>query len=148
MSSEVTGFVVSEEIFELSPGLRLPVAVTDGIEADAEYPEVQEFWQRAWAEASREAFSYGNAQSHPRVAAWREAMSAIGVSGRKFPSSIESLLRRALKGDEPLSINPLEAVMNLIRNGLGMRKTETAWDRANRRKPHRNAVFSRVHNTL
>ncbi len=42
----------------------------------------------------------------------------------------------------------LEAVMNLIRNGLGMRKTETAWDRANRRKPHRNAVFSRVHNTL
>ncbi len=38
--------------------------------------------------------------------------------------------------------------MNLIRNGLGMRKTQTAGDWANRRKPHLYAVFSRVHNTL
>ncbi len=106
--------MVSSEIFELFPGLRLPVAVVDGIEADAEHPEVQELWQRAWAEASREASSYGNAQSHPRVAAWREAMGAIGVSGRKFPSSVESLLRRVLKGDEPFSINPLVDFYNAV----------------------------------
>lgn len=106
--------MVSPRIFELFPGLRLPVAVADGIEADARYPEVQELWRRAWAEASREASSYGNAQSHPRVTAWREAMGAVGVSGRKFPSSIESLLRRALKGDEPFSINPLVDFYNAV----------------------------------
>ena len=114
MNNEGASFTVSPEIFELFPGLRLPVAVMDGVEADAEYPEVQELWRRAWAEASREASSYGNAQSHPRIAAWREAMSTVGVSGRKFPSSIESLLRRALKGGKPFSINPLVDFYNAV----------------------------------
>jgi DNA/RNA-binding domain of Phe-tRNA-synthetase-like protein len=41
-------------------------------------------------------------------------MAATGVSGRKFPSSIESLLRRAFKGGEPPSINPLVDFYNSI----------------------------------
>jgi hypothetical protein len=45
-------------------------------------------------------------------------------------------------------VESLEAVMNLTRNGLGMRKTEIAEDWANRRKPRFYAVFSQVHNTL
>ena len=117
MSNEGASFTVSQEIFELFPGLRLPVAVADGMEADAEHPGVRELWRRAWAEASREASQYGNAQSHPRVAAWREAIGAAGVSGRKFPSSVESLLRRALKGGEPFSINPLVDFYNAISLG-------------------------------
>lgn len=114
MSGEVTSFAVSSEVFELFPGLKLPFAVAHGIEADAEHPGVRELWRRAWAEASREASSYGNAQSHPRVAAWCEAMGAVGVSGRKFPSSAESLLRRALKGGEPVSVNPLVDFYNAV----------------------------------
>jgi hypothetical protein len=43
-----------------------------------------------------------------------EAMTAMGVSGRKFPSSIEDLLRRAFKGGEPLRINPLVDFYNVV----------------------------------
>jgi DNA/RNA-binding domain of Phe-tRNA-synthetase-like protein len=41
-------------------------------------------------------------------------MSAIGVSGQKFPSSVEAILRRAMKGDDPFSINPLVDFYNLV----------------------------------
>jgi len=41
-------------------------------------------------------------------------MSATDVSGRKYPSSVESLLRRAFKGGEPPRINPLVDFYNSI----------------------------------
>jgi DNA/RNA-binding domain of Phe-tRNA-synthetase-like protein len=107
-------FVVSPEIFELYPGLRLPAAIADGVEATTDSPGVEKLWRQTWEEAGRSAAKYGNAQSHPRVAAWRAAMAATGVSGRKFPSSVESLLRRAFKGGEPPSINPLVNFYNSL----------------------------------
>src|SRR5215211_8984818 len=85
-------FVVAPEIFALFPGLKLPVAVA----------EIEQLWRRSWEDAARSASDYDNPQSHPQVAAWRAAMGAMGISGRKFPSSIESLLRRAFKGAEIL----------------------------------------------
>jgi hypothetical protein len=42
----------------------------------------------------------------------------------------------------------LEAVMNSIRNGLGMRKTENRKGPSWPENPHPNAVFTQVHNTL
>ena len=107
-------FVVSPEIFELYPGLRLPVAVADDVEAAADTAGVEKLWRQAWEEAGHSAPTYGNAQSHPRVAAWRDAMAATGVSGRKFPSSVESLFRRAFKGGEPPRINPLVDFYNSV----------------------------------
>jgi DNA/RNA-binding domain of Phe-tRNA-synthetase-like protein len=107
-------FVVSPEIFKLYPGLRLPVAVAQDVEAAADTAGVEKVWRQAWDEAGQLAPNYGNAQSHPRVAAWRDAMAATGVSGRKFPSSVESLLRRAFKGGEPPSINPLVDFYNSV----------------------------------
>lgn len=113
MSTEAARFVVSKEIFELFPGLRLPVAVAGGVEA-GQHPGVEELWRRSWEEASLEGSVYANAQAHPRVSAWRDAMGAVGVSGRRFPSSVESLLRRVLKGSEAFSINPLVDFYNAV----------------------------------
>ena len=107
-------FVVSPEIFKLYPGLRLPVAVAEDVEAATDTAGVEKLWRQAWDVAGQLLPNYGNAQSHPRVAAWRDAMAATGVSGRKFPSSVESLLRRAFKGGEPPSINPLVDFYNSV----------------------------------
>jgi hypothetical protein len=43
---------------------------------------------------------------------------------------------------------PLEAVMNSIRNGLGMRETEIVKEPTRLWNPHSYAIFARVHNTL
>ena len=46
------------------------------------------------------------------------------------------------------ALRRLEAVMNSIRNGLGMRETEIAKEPSRPWNPHSYAVFAQVHNTL
>src|SRR5918912_1239180 len=99
-------FVVAPEVFERFPGMRIAVAVAHGVDNAGDHPAIAEEWSAAWAGAA-EAAAYGNAQSHPRVRPWRERFRALGVSGKEFPSSVEALLRRAMKGGEPFRINPL-----------------------------------------
>ena len=106
-------FVVAPEIFERFPGMRIAVAVAHGVDNAGDRPVLAEEWRAAWAGAA-EAAAHGNAQSHPRVRPWRERFRAMGVSGKEFPSSIEALLRRAMKGGEPFRINPLVDFYNAV----------------------------------
>jgi DNA/RNA-binding domain of Phe-tRNA-synthetase-like protein len=107
-------FRIEEEIFRLFPGLRVVGAVVEGVENRDDGGRVAAEWEAAWAEAAGLAERYPNAQSHPHVAAWRESMKRIGVSPRDFPSSIEALLRRAMKGAPPPRINPLVDLLHSI----------------------------------
>jgi DNA/RNA-binding domain of Phe-tRNA-synthetase-like protein len=104
---QVRAFSVSPEVFAAFPGLRLAVAVAEGIANQHERPAVEAEWAETWRAAAAEAAQYGNAQSHPRIRPWRDRFTALGISGKQFPSSVEALLRRALKGGEPFHINPL-----------------------------------------
>ena len=45
---------------------------------------------------------------------WRERFREQGISGKQFPSSIEALLRRALKSNDPFHINLLVDFYNTI----------------------------------
>jgi DNA/RNA-binding domain of Phe-tRNA-synthetase-like protein len=104
---QVRAFRVASEVFAAFPGLRLAVAVTEGIDNERARPTVEAEWAAAWRAAAAEGAPYGNAQSHPRIRPWRERFAALGVSGKQFPSSVEALLRRAMKGGEPFRINSL-----------------------------------------
>ena len=106
-------FIAHTDVFEIFQGMSLAVAVAGGIDNTSERPDVRALWRDAWAGASVAA-SYGNAQSHPSVKPWRERFRANGVSPKEFPSSIESLLRRAIRGGEPFSINPLVDFYNSV----------------------------------
>jgi DNA/RNA-binding domain of Phe-tRNA-synthetase-like protein len=66
------------------------------------------------AEASVRATVRGNAAEHPRIAAWREAYRQFGAKPSEHRSSIESLVRRVLKGESVPSINPLVDIGNLV----------------------------------
>jgi hypothetical protein len=48
----------------------------------------------------------------------------------------------------PELLSALEAVMNSIRNSLGMRETEIAREPSRLWNPHFYATFAQVHNTL
>src|SRR5215469_5029787 len=93
--------------------MRVATAVALGMDNQTPRPEVEAAWAQVWSEAAGAAV-YGNAQSHPRIAPWRESFTRMGVSGKQFPSSAEALLRRALKGGEPFRINPLVDWYNAI----------------------------------
>ena len=100
-------------VFDRFPGLRLPVAVAAGLRPTDAASAVDSLWAAAWKTAARHA-EHGNPQSHPYVKPWRERFGAMGVSGKQFPSSVEALLRRALKGGEPFRINPLVDFYNTV----------------------------------
>lgn len=51
---------------------------------------------------------------HPHVASWREAYRAFGVKVKQYPSSIENLLKRVMKGEELRHINPLVDLYNVV----------------------------------
>ena len=51
---------------------------------------------------------------HPQIASWREAYRAFGVKAKQYPSSIENLLKRVIKGEELRSINPLVDLYNVV----------------------------------
>ncbi|CAN5628485.1 B3/4 domain-containing protein [soil metagenome] len=107
-------FRVQPEIFARFPELQIIVAVVHGIDNTVERPAISARWHEVWKRAQRESV-YGNAQSHPRVRSWREQFQSFGVSGKKHPSSIEAVLRRALKaGSEPFFINPLVDFYNTV----------------------------------
>jgi DNA/RNA-binding domain of Phe-tRNA-synthetase-like protein len=74
----------------------------------------------------RANWGYENAQSHPRVAAWREALRRAGISPKSFPCSIEAFCRRVLTGKEITSINPLVDLYNTI--SLRFVAPAGAWD--------------------
>ena len=107
-------FSVEPDVFARFPGMRLAVVVARDIDNRTERPEVSRAWSEAWAAAASTIAPYGNAQSHPRVVAWRQRFQATGVSMRHFPTSIEALLRRAMKGGAPFRINPLVDFYNKV----------------------------------
>lgn len=95
-------FIVEPAIFARFPGLRIAVAVADGIDNALPRPAILAAWQAVWHAAGRDAARHGNAQSHPRVRPWRERFRAMGVSGKTFPSSIEALVAGRSKATRPL----------------------------------------------
>ena len=107
-------FVVEPEIFLLFPGIRLAIAVAGGLDNRSAPPALDAQWCAAWQASG--ALELPNAQSHPHVQAWREHFRALGMSAKKFPTSIESMLRRAMKaqGSEPFRINPLVDFYNTL----------------------------------
>lgn len=106
-------FIVDPAIWELFPGMRLVAIWADGIENRTARPELEAGLEAAVGELSA-GWRYPNPQSHPHVAAWRAAIRASGFSGKRYPSSIEALTRRALSGRGIGSINPLVDLYNTV----------------------------------
>lgn len=97
-------FSISAEVADLLPHMQVVVVTARGLDNRSASPKVAARAQ-AVADKTLEAFtanSYGNAQSHPRVALYRDTLKrAAGVSAKKFPQSNESLLKRLLKDRRP-----------------------------------------------
>lgn len=109
----MTRLRVDAGVFDRFPGLTVVVATASGVGRDGG-AAVASYLEEAWRDAGALRETYASPQSHPHVAAWREAFKAIGVSPREFPSSVESLLRRSFKGGDPPRVNPLVDFYNAV----------------------------------
>ena len=106
-------FSIQKELFDLFPGLTIGVGVATGLDNSHPCPGISTLFSQT-IEEMKKNFLTEKAQEHPRIKPWREAFSKLGISGSKFPSSVESMARRVLKGDPFPRINPLVDLYNSL----------------------------------
>jgi len=103
--------VVSHEVLTKFPNYIRGVVVARGVNNHGENQKLLEILRKAEDNAAHDE-SLMDIKNHPRIASWRQAYSDFGVNPNKFYSSIESLARRALRGDQLPYINTLVALFN------------------------------------
>jgi DNA/RNA-binding domain of Phe-tRNA-synthetase-like protein len=106
-------FSIQKELFELFPGLTIGVVVAMGVDNIHPSEEIGALLSQI-VDEMKKSFGVEKAQDHPRIKPWRSAFSKLGISGSKFPSSIESMARRILKGDLFPKVNPLVDLYNSL----------------------------------
>ena len=106
-------FSIQKELFDMLPDLTIGMVVARDVDNTHPSKEIDELHTQAVEEVKRN-FVGDKAQDHPRIKPWRAAFSKLGISGSKFPSSIESMARRILKGDPFPKINPLVDLYNSV----------------------------------
>jgi DNA/RNA-binding domain of Phe-tRNA-synthetase-like protein len=106
-------FYIQKELFDLLPDLMIGMVVATGVDNTHPSKEIDDLLTQA-IEGLRKNFIADKAQEHPKIKPWRVAFSKLGISGSKFPSSIESMARRILRGDPFPRINPLVDLYNSI----------------------------------
>jgi len=102
-------FSIDERLFALFPSLKIGVLI-----CEIDNTKYGEDALEAVLEDIRTHFPYEKPQDHPHIKVWREAFGKLGISASKYYSSIESLLRRALKGGPFPRINPIVDLYNAI----------------------------------
>ena len=107
-------FEIEKEIFDHFPGMKIVTVQVDDMPIEADTAGIAAFLDEAWQIAKVASTEYGNPQSHPFIQPWGERMKAVGVSRKKFPCSIEAMVRRAGKSDEPFRISPVVDFYNAI----------------------------------
>lgn len=104
---------ITPGVLELFPGTILGVAVARGIDNAGNDPALAESLRRAEASIP-ERLRDVPVPEHPNIAVWREAYRRFGAKPKDYPSSIENLVRRALKGHAIPHINRLVDIYNAV----------------------------------
>lgn len=103
---------IEPQIFEAFPDVHIGVIVCENIDNTGENADILQALATQ-AEALPERITV-DVIDHPHIAAWREAYRQFGSKPKKYPSSIENLTRRILKGYVPPHINTLVDAYNLV----------------------------------
>ena len=109
-------FSVQKELFDHLPDLTIGMVAAKGLDNTHPSSGIDQLLQQA-IEALKKNFVGDKAQDHPRIKPWRTTFAKLGISGSKFPSSIESMAKRILRGDPFPKINPLVDLYNSISLG-------------------------------
>ena len=104
---------IDQQIFVQFPEVQVGVIAVQGVDNSGEgFNLAAELFDAA--EGVRNAVASRPVIDLPRIACWRETYRQFGAKPKKYPSSIEAMVRRILKGDQIPAINPLVDLYNLV----------------------------------
>lgn len=110
------GFRIEPDVFNVLPTLCIGVVVADGIDntgTKGTAESVTRLRQEAVLQVNAK-FRGTDLKTHPDIACYREAFRKLGYNPNKFPSSIEALTSRVLKGHPLPYINPIVNLVNAV----------------------------------
>ncbi|MEM7583204.1 MAG: phenylalanine--tRNA ligase beta subunit-related protein [Acidobacteriota bacterium] len=105
--------IIADSIFEAHPELVLGIVTAHGIDNSQDRPEISDLLRAAQASLPAR-IGDGVLSQHPHIAPWREAYRRFGAKPKKYPSSIENMVKRVLKGASIGHINNLVALYNVV----------------------------------
>ena len=103
--------IVYPELFIEFPGYTPGVVVAQKMNNSAENPQLIELLREAEQDATQDVL-LKEIKNHPRINNWRLAYSKFGINPDKYYFSIESLCRRARRGDHLPYINTAVTLFN------------------------------------
>jgi DNA/RNA-binding domain of Phe-tRNA-synthetase-like protein len=103
--------IVDQEIFNRFPGYVRGIVIAKDIDNSGERSQLIELLRKVEDEATKNTLLF-DIKNHPNITVWRQAYTAFGANPNKFYSSIESLCRRARRGDQLPYINTSVALFN------------------------------------
>lgn len=103
--------IVSPEILDRFPHYIRGVVVARGVDNRGESQKLVAFLREVEGKATQDE-SLLDIKNHSRIANWRQVYQELGVNPNKFYCSIESLARRARRGDNLPYINTLVCLFN------------------------------------
>lgn len=106
-------FRVDPPLFERFPGLTIGVVIGHRLGPPGGVEEIEALLTAA-EEHLRRQWTGRPPQEHPRIAPWRQAFQRLGLSGARYPSSVEALARRVLSGKGLPRILPLVDLYNAL----------------------------------
>jgi lysyl-tRNA synthetase class 2 len=106
-------FIIDTEIFDRFPGLKVGIVKGEKVDNHGESDEIARLI-REREEEIRSEFDPETLSQHPKIQAWREAYSSFGAKPKKYKSSVESLYRMILKGNDLRPINKIVDLYNYI----------------------------------
>ena len=105
--------IIEEQILKNFPGLAIAIVRFQDIDNQGENPDVLAALRKEeMGIATR--FAGITLTEHPYIVPWREAYRKFGAKPKDYPSSIENLVRRVLKGTVLRHINTLVDLYNTI----------------------------------
>lgn len=105
--------IITDKIFAEFPELVLGIVILRDIDNAQDGAEVMAMLRQAEAAVAGK-FGSTPVIEHPYIATWREAYRKFGAKPKDYPSSIENLSRRVLKGAAMGHINNLVSLYNTV----------------------------------
>ena len=103
--------IVSPQVFALFPEYVRGVVIANGINNRGENEDLLGLLRQEEQRAIQDS-SLKDVKNHPRIASWRQAYQKFGSNPNKFYPSVESLCRRARRGDQLPYISTAVAIFN------------------------------------
>lgn len=101
---------IAPKLFEQFPALRVGAVVVEGVD-NADSAEILKLLRSCEREAGKK-YSGSQLGELSQISCWRRAYKSFGAND--YRSSVEALLRRAIKGDALPDINPLVNLYNAL----------------------------------